>query len=256
MELALLDPQRGVEFDDPSHRYRVWSPRRKAWLHPFSVSGVLTVSGLKAFDPTQWRNKLIRDGMEPWEAEEFMRQHTAHRAQVGTDVHLCIQCCLLGTALPRAVEEEALAIFASWEREFLPRIGVVLVIESPMVHRGWFYAGTPDLVAEVDGELHLVDWKSKQSAEKAKPSAEWVHQLAAYRELVRAQHGVDVRRAMNWMCWDGGGRAAAWNAADLDHAWDAFCDAIKAHHRHRAAESHEHAEWCARYLDATPVMGA
>jgi hypothetical protein len=236
-----------VEFDDPSHRYRVWSPRRGAWLHPFSVSQILTVSGLKAFDPTQWRNKLIRDGMSPAAADAFMRQHTSHRAQVGTDIHLCIQHCLLGTPVPRAVLDEAIAIFESWEHQFLPRIGRVLVIEAPMVHRRWFYAGTPDLVAQVDDAWHICDWKSKQSAEKARPSAEWVYQLSAYRELVRNQHGLDVRRALNWMCWDGGGKGALWNAADLDHAWTAFEGAIRTHHQQRAAESREHAEWIATF---------
>jgi hypothetical protein len=247
MQLDLLPPQRGVQFDDPSHRYRVWSPRRGAWLHPWSVSQILTVSGLKAFDPSQWRNKLIRDGMSAVEAEAFMRQHTSHRAQVGTDVHLCIQHCLLGTPLGRAVEEEALAIFATWQREFLPRIRRVLVIEAPMVHRQWFFAGTPDLVAEVDGQWTICDWKSKQSAKKAKPSAEWIYQLAAYRALVLAQHGLEVNWALNHMCWDGGGKDVRWNRADLLHGWGAFKEAIKVHHEQRAKESPEHAEWLTYY---------
>lgn len=245
MILDLLPSQRGVEFDDPSHRYRVWSPRRNRWMSPFSVSQVLTVSGLKAFDPSRWKDKLIRDGMEPWQAEEFMRTHTAHRAQVGTDVHLCIECCLLGTALPRAVEEESLAIYESWRRDFLPRIGRVLVIESPMVHRRWFFAGTPDLLAEVDGELMLVDWKTKPSAEKAKSSPEWVYQFAGYRELIRGEHGIDVRKAMNWMLWDGGGRAVPWNAADLEQGWVVFADALRVHHAKKGEGCAEHAEWTA-----------
>jgi adenosine kinase len=61
-------------------------------------------------------------------------------------VHACIEAELKGIPLGREVEEEALAIFATWQREFLPRIGRVLVIESPLVHRRLYYAGTPDLV--------------------------------------------------------------------------------------------------------------
>lgn len=231
MELALLPTQDWVEFSERMHKYRIWSSNHERYFHPASTTQILNAGGLKGFDPTHWRAKLIREGMAPHEAEEFMRRHCNHRAQVGTDFHLLVECRLKQQDVPRPVEDEAWTIFRHWNSEFLPRIGRVLIIEFPMVHRAWFYAGMPDLLAEVDGALTLVDWKSKQSREKAQRSADWVFQFAGYRELIRSEYGIDVRRAMNLMIWTDGFQPVEHNAADLAVAWDAFADALRFHHQ-------------------------
>ena len=191
-----------------------------------SVSQVMTTSGLKAFDTSFWRRSLIRDGMEPAQADVYMREHTARRAAIGTAVHAAIQEHLEGGPLPvpAADAEEVAAIFAAIRDQFLPCLQAVHLIEVPMVHRGLAYAGTPDLVGTIDGELVLVDWKTKASPDKARVSDEWRFQLAAYRELVLHNYGMKVDRAINLMAWPDGTKAVHWNRADLDGAMEVFMD--------------------------------
>ena len=211
-------------FDAERHAYHAWSEHQGVWVPLRSVSQVMTESGLKAFDTSFWRRSLIRDGMEPAQADTYMREHTARRAAIGTAVHTAIQEHLLGAPLspPAADGVEVLEIFTAVRDQCLSAVEAVHLIETPMVHRGLAYAGTPDLVATINGELTLVDWKTKASADKARVSDEWRFQLAAYRELVLHNYGVKVNRAINLMAWPGGTKAVRWNRADLHDAMATF----------------------------------
>jgi hypothetical protein len=56
----------------------------------------------------------------------------------------------------------------------------------------------------------VVDWKSKVSAEKAKPDAAWPLQLAGYDLLAMERYGITLDGAMNLMVWPGGCQEVYW----------------------------------------------
>lgn len=203
--IALLPQQGGISFDEPSHRYWVWSDRRGRWMQPPSCSQVLGLAGAKGFDPQYWRRKLInKDGLLPHEAELYMNLHRNGRADIGTELHTLIRQELLGIAAPPVRFAESLLLLATWRREFLPQIEQVIACESPMASKDLFYTGTPDLIARVSGRWLTLDWKSKVSREKAKPDAAWPLQLAGYDLLAEEQHGIRLEGASNLMIWPDG----------------------------------------------------
>ena len=156
------------------------------------------------------------------------------RAQIGTDFHALVQQWLLTGQLASPNFDEPERMFESWRQDFFPRIGEVRLIEAPLVHRGALYVGTPDLLAEIDGKLTLVDWKTCQSAAKARVRDDWIMQQGAYVSLIKSCYNLDVTHGMNLMVWDGGVRAQPWNAADLRHGWQFFAGYLMEFHAHQA----------------------
>ncbi len=214
--LALLPPQEGLVFDEASHRYWAWSARRGEWLQLPSCSQVLSESGVKAFSSANWERSLIdKAGMRPYEARLFTELHRDGRGAIGTELHGLIRAELLGVPARRPVHAESLMLLATWRREFLPRIEVVLACEQPMFSRMGFYSGTPDLIARVEGLWLVLDPKTKVSQEKAKPSGWWRYQLAAYDLLVAENHGIELDGAANLMIWPDGLEEVHQDAADM-----------------------------------------
>lgn len=234
--VALLPPQQGVLFDEPSHRYWVWSPRRNAWLQPRSTSAVLTRSGIKGFDPFYWRRSLIeKRKLRPDEAESYMELHREERADIGTELHGLIRAELLGQPYHSRCAE-SLLLLAVWREMFLPRIEAVVAIETPMVSLAYFVSGTPDLVARVDGAWMTLDWKSKVSEEKAKPEAGWKPQLGGYDLMIEEHHGIRLDGALNLMIWPEGTKDVWYNRADVNQAREEFLGAAAWSHAIDAAD--------------------
>ena len=234
--IALLPRQEGVHYDDPSHRYWIWSARRGRWMALSSTSQVLTSSGAKGFDPTHWRRSLVqRHGLMPAEAEAYMDLHRNNRADVGTELHGLIRAELLGGSFhPR--QAESLMLLATWRREFLPRVEQVVLCESPLASSALFFSGTPDLIARVEGAWMGLDWKSKVSEEKAKPDGGWRLQLTGYDLLVEEQHRIVLDGAMNLMIWPGGCKDVWYNRADLNQSRPLFIGHLAWAHALRAAD--------------------
>lgn len=252
MALELLGHPPGpfVVFDEKRHQYSTTSAFHPGLeLHPRSVSHVMTVSGLKSFDRTNWKRNLVRAGRTEAQAEEFMDTWTAHRARVGTATHARIKSFVLAESFPTLLYDPEEIIESErnldvWIQKIQPRLGAVLLVEQPLIHRRLFFSGTPDFVAIFDGKITILDWKSKPSEKKAMRSKDWIYQLAAYRELVRFCYEIEVNHAANVIIWPrtvsgpGGIKLVNYNRFDLDSAWDKFeQDALKVHHQAMAMES-------------------
>lgn len=167
---------------------------------------------------------------------------------------------------------EAVAIFEHFNEDFVPKVRRVLVIELPMIHKSFIYTGTPDLVAELDDEiLWGLDYKAVgQDGENSYRSflwwleyhgltqalqynlenppdihgknsrswrkrSEWVLQLAAYGELVRANYGITIENAANMVLSDQKFRLLTYNPADMRLAWSRFAGFLREWHGRRAS---------------------
>jgi hypothetical protein len=228
-ELALLPPVQGLSFDEPTHEYSIEHRHLSRLVIP-SVSQVMQATGAKCMNYSAWRQSLLRKGIceSEADADAYMEQHREHRAQVGTDFHHLSESELLGTKC-RVVEEESIEMLGAWREEFLPHIGKVLLIEQPMLHRQYMYCGTPDLLAEIDGELMLVDWKTQQAG-KEKVRTEWQLQIGAYARLIGHTYQIELRKAAMVIVTTDGVRAQSYNYADIQQGWQRFAGFLAEYH--------------------------
>jgi hypothetical protein len=132
------------------------------------------------------------EGMQYW-AWDLGRQGLDYRevrdaaAMVGTLAHHLI-ACHLNCVEPSASNyppdevgkaERCLGKYLAWEKEN-PLTPVI--IEAPFVSEEYRYGGTPDLLAEIDGEFVLIDFKTGNGIYDS-----YFYQLAAYQKLLEEQ---------------------------------------------------------------------
>jgi hypothetical protein len=228
-ELALLPSVQGLSFSEPDHKYTVEHPHLGTLIIP-SVSQVMAATGAKCMNYSAWRDSLLRKGICETEADAdaYMEQHRTVRAEIGTEFHRLSEHILLGGACDPLGGEPG-AMLQQWSREFYPRIGKVLLIEQPMLHRAFMYCGTPDLLAEIDGELTLCDWKSQQAG-KEKVRTEWALQIGAYAKLIEHTYGLSLRKAAMVIVTTDGVRIQSYNHADIQQGLARFLGFTLEHH--------------------------
>lgn len=115
-------------------------------------------------------------------------------AGVGTLAHYLILCHLKGETpdtseysaqdIDRA--ENCLIKYYDWQDEHAIK---PVIVETPLVSEEWGYGGTVDCLAELNGELILIDHKTGKAI-----YPEMFYQLAAYRELLK-ENGHDITNA-------------------------------------------------------------
>lgn len=227
--LALLPPDQGLHFDEPSHTYTIDHKYLGTLTIP-SVSQIMAATEAKTMNFSAWRQSLLRNGIceSEADADAYMEQHRKHRAEVGTDFHHLSESELLGTKC-RVVQEESIEMFGQWREQFLSRIGKVLIVEQPMVHRGYMYCGTPDLLAEIDGELTLCDWKTQQAG-KEKVRTEWQLQIGAYAKLIEHAYRLTLRKAAMVIVTTAGIRVQSYNYADIQQGAARFFGFLAEYH--------------------------
>lgn len=142
---------------------------------------------------TQVLNVLSKgEGMQYW-AWNLGRQGFDYReirdasARVGTLTHHLIAChlnCVEPSASNYPTDEidkagKCFRKYLAWEKEN-PLTPVI--IEEPFVSEEYKYGGTPDLLAEINGEFVLLDFKTGNGIYDS-----YFCQLAAYRHLLEEQ---------------------------------------------------------------------
>lgn len=102
----------------------------------------------------------------------------AHAAEVGHAVHACIEYAIAGELDESSIDEEWLPYYEAWtlwRNEFKPSFKYT---EKKLGCD--FFCGTVDCVAELDGNLYVIDWKTTSKLMKSVSL-----QTAAYELLVR-----------------------------------------------------------------------
>ena len=217
-----------LRFVEDGHRYIYTAPDGQI-IKPLSTSGVLSHAEPDAMNYASWRRSLMRDGMNAVEADLYMECFCNYRMQVGTDFHQLVMATLCPEvkAIAPPTGGEAIHMLGVWRREFQPSIKKVLIVELPMIHEDLFYTGTPDLVCEMDdGNIWLVDWKTKQSRDKARVRDDWIARLSSYAMLLKHCYGLSIDNAMNAMIWSTGLINRKWNRADLIQGSTTFIEAL------------------------------
>lgn len=91
--------------------------------------------------------------------------------------------------------EEGQSPYFSSLTSFWPRLGEIWLVEGPLWHSQGF-AGTVDCVAEVDGVLSVIDWKTTDEPRSPESVIDPHLQVAAYRAALREIYGLDVPQTL------------------------------------------------------------
>lgn len=198
-ELAVIEEQTKVTVG----RLSLWDEPGGATVGDLQISQSAEVTahppyyladGTIAPGVTTILNVVDKPGLPHW-AWELGRQGLDYReirdsaARVGTIAHRLIAAHLRGEApdyqplacLPEEADraEKCFQKYLAWEKEN-PLVPVI--IETPFVSEEFKFGGTPDLLAEIDGNFVLLDFKSGNAVYDSH-----FCQLAAYRQLLSEQ---------------------------------------------------------------------
>lgn len=115
-------------------------------------------------------------------------------ARIGTLAHHLVQCDMTGETpdmseySPLEIDQAENSLLSYYEWRKGKNI-IAIENELPLVSEKFEYGGTIDILAEIDGELWLIDVKTGKAI-----YTEMLHQLAAYRQLLN-ENGYDVQKA-------------------------------------------------------------
>jgi genome maintenance exonuclease 1 len=156
-----------------------------------SITSVISHYKKDFFD--KWRKRV---GVE--EADKITRKATSR----GTDTHTLIENYLLNGDLPNVQPLSDMLFKVS--KPTLNRINNIHALEGSLYSEFLGIAGTVDCIAEFDGELAIVDFKTSA---KPKP-VEWIEgyfvQCCAYACMLHELTGISVKKFVIIMaCEDG-----------------------------------------------------
>lgn len=147
-------------------------------------------AGTPAMSRTAWLTTLqARLGKEKAHKKEL-----AKAAEIGSQVHALVEWTLKGELCHKVgpspmISDKAQWAFMAWE-DWRKRVDLKpIFVEQTVWSTEWGYAGTLDLLAEVEGKLTVLDWKTGKAV-----YAEDHLQNAAYRHAIREMgHGDPVQ---------------------------------------------------------------
>jgi genome maintenance exonuclease 1 len=160
-------------------------------LKLFSITSVTSHKNRNFF--ANWRKKVGEE-----KADKITRQATSR----GTDMHTLVEHLLKNEDLP---EVQPLSQFLfKIAKPDLNRINNVYALEGSLYSKVLGVAGTVDCIAEFDGELAIIDFKTSK---KPKPR-EWIEhyfvQCAAYACMFYELTGIPVKKLVIIMACENG----------------------------------------------------
>jgi len=187
-----------VKVDLPSKLKRVEIDGKRYYQIPghedVKLVSVTTVTSFqKAKSIKEWRKRV---------GEEKANTITRKAASRGTDLHTMVEYYLKNQTLP---EVQPLSEFLfKFARPFLDKINNIYALESPLYSLKLGVAGTVDCIAEYDGELAVIDFKTSK---EPKPE-EWIKgyfvQAVAYACMLYELTGIMVKKLVIIMSCENG----------------------------------------------------
>lgn len=182
-------PRLERETIDGVRYYKV--PDAEELLRLVSITSVTSHKNRQFF--ANWRKKVGEE-----EADKITRQATSR----GTDMHTLVEYHLKNENLP-GVQPLSEFLFKIAKPD-LNRINNVYTLEGSLYSKVLGVAGTVDCIAEFDGELAIIDFKTSK---KPKPR-EWIEhyfvQCAAYACMFYELTGIPVKKLVIIMACENG----------------------------------------------------
>jgi hypothetical protein len=182
-------PQLERETIDGTRYYKV--PDEEQLLRLVSITSVTSHKNRQFF--ANWRKKVGEE-----EADKITRQATSR----GTDMHTLVENYLYNRELP-SVQPLSDFLFKIAKKD-LNRINNIHALEGSLYSKVLGVAGTVDCIAEFDGELAIIDFKTSK---KPKPR-EWIEhyfvQCMAYGCMLYELTGISVKKLVIIMACENG----------------------------------------------------
>lgn len=182
-------PQLERETIDGTRYYKV--PDKEQLLRLVSITSVTSHKNRQFF--ANWRKKVGEE-----EADKITRQATSR----GTDMHTLVENYLYNRELP-SVQPLSDFLFKIAKKD-LNRINNIHALEGSLYSKVLGVAGTVDCIAEFDGELAIIDFKTSK---KPKPR-EWIEhyfvQCMAYGCMLYELTGISVKKLVIIMACENG----------------------------------------------------
>jgi len=137
-----------------------------------------------------------RDGIMEWRrrvGEEQAKAITTKAARRGTKAHKLIEQYILGEPLEESMPN-ALDLFLMFRTKADNHIDNVRVIEGQMMSDSLRVAGTVDLIAEWNGELAVIDWKTASKPKHRDYVENYFMQEAAYAKMFEENTGIPITK--------------------------------------------------------------
>jgi genome maintenance exonuclease 1 len=183
-------PQLERETIDGVRYYKV--PDEKELLKLVSITSVTSHKNRQVF--VNWRKKVGEE-----EAEKITRQATSR----GTDMHSLVENYLYNTPELPKVQPLSEFLFQICKSE-LNKINNIYALEGSLYSKVLGVAGTVDCIAEYNGELAIIDFKTSK---KPKPR-EWIEhyfvQCAAYACMFYEITNIPVKKLVILMSCENG----------------------------------------------------
>lgn len=175
-----------IQHNIPSIK-RVDSPQGRVYETPTgerypSVTSVVGLHSQKSI--MEWRAKV---------GEEEANRISNKASSRGTAIHsLCEEYLKFQNPEPSLADAE---MFSSM-KPFLDKIDNIHCLETPLYSHHLGVAGTVDCIAEYEGKLHIIDFKTSSKVKRK----EWIHgyfmQTSAYAVMFEELTGIPVGRLL------------------------------------------------------------
>lgn len=140
--------------------------------------------------------KRSKEAIKDWRArvgEEEAKKITSQASRRGTKAHKLIEQYILGEELEEAMPI-AIDMFKQLRAQADQHIDNVRTIEGQMMSDYLRVAGTVDLVAEWDGKLAVIDWKTSTKPKQREYAEGYFMQEAAYAVMFEENTGIPVTK--------------------------------------------------------------
>ena len=157
----------------------------------FSYPSVTTITGQATAEGiAKWRSRV---------GNEEANRVSARASARGTRVHqLCEDYLRLGEATPDIFDQE---MFGSI-RPLLDKIDNIHCLETPLWSDHLQTAGTVDCIAEFEGKLSVIDFKTASRAKDRNDIHNYFEQTAAYAVMFEERTGIPIGRLVILMVID------------------------------------------------------
>lgn len=158
-----------------------------------SVTTVLSSDKSKEVGIRKWRERVGEE-----EANRVSRVAT----QRGTAVHQIMEDYILDQdpiTKPMPVHVETARSLKKWVDIY---VGDIKLVEGQLFSHHLKTAGTVDLVAEWDGQMAIIDWKTSKYAKKREYVESYFMQEAAYAVMFEERTGIPVKRLVTAIAYD------------------------------------------------------
>jgi len=137
-----------------------------------------------------------QQSLQNWKEQEMAAEHiTQESAMIGTQTHKLIENHLNGITQTEEVRLLSVAHFNNLI-PFLQKINDIHGTELRLYSDAMKLAGTSDCIAKYDGELSIIDYKTKRSNQQEEWMADYFIQGTAYSQMFKELTGIEVKQVV------------------------------------------------------------